>query len=169
MGRCLADAKRRRTASSGSLNNLVVPSTNITHLDWSTDSTYIQCTSGECELTYWNATVCRQITSPITLRDVEWATQTCLLSFNTIGIWPETMDGTDLSTVAKSNNGKLCATGDDCGKIKLYTHPVTQPKSLNHTNGGHSSYVTRVEFLADDSRLISTGGRDTAIMQWNLS
>ena len=75
-----------------------------------------------------NATVCRQITSPITLRDVEWATQTCLLSFNTIGIWPETMDGTDLSTVAKSNNGKLCATGDDCGKIKLYTHPVTQPK-----------------------------------------
>merc|ERR1712080_547242 len=81
----------------------------------------------------------------------------------------ETMDGTDLSTVAKSNNGKLCATGDDCGKIKLYTHPVTQPKSLNHTNGGHSSYVTRVEFLADDSRLISTGGRDTAIMQWNLS
>ena len=42
-------------------------------------------------------------------------------------------------------------------------------QSLNHTNGGHSSYVTRVEFLADDSRLISTGGRDTAIMQWNLS
>ena len=80
-----------------------------------------------------NATVCRQITSPITLRDVEWATQTCLLSFNTIGIWPETMDGTDLSTVAKSNNGKLCATGDDCGKIKLYTHPVTQPKVKLHT------------------------------------
>ena len=38
------------------------------------------------------------------------------------------MDGTDLSTVAKSNNGKLCATGDDFGKIKLYSHPVTQPK-----------------------------------------
>ena len=75
-----------------------------------------------------NATVCRQITSPISIRDVEWATQTCLLSFNTIGIWPETMDGTDLSTVAKSNNGKLCATGDDFGKIKLYSHPVTQPK-----------------------------------------
>ena len=42
-------------------------------------------------------------------------------------------------------------------------------QSLHHTNGGHSSYVTRVEFLADDSRIISTGGRDTAIMQWNLS
>lgn len=100
------------------------------------------------------------------------------------------MDGTDLSTCAKSPNGKLLATGDDFGKIKLYTYPVPQPKvsfawykkikflqyksvhflqSLHHTIGGHSSHVTRVEFLADDSRVISTGGRDTAIMQWNLS
>jgi len=169
MGRCLVDSKRRRTASSGSLNNLVVPSTNVTHMDWSTDSTYIQCTSGDCELTYWNATVCRQVTNPLTIRDVEWATQTCLLNFNTIGIWPETMDGTDLSTCAKSPNGKLMATGDDFGKIKLYSYPVPQPKSLHHTTGGHSFHVTRVEFLADDSRVISTGGRDTAIMQWNLS
>jgi hypothetical protein len=29
--------------------------------------------------------------------------------------------------------------------------------------------VTRVEFLPDDSRLISTGGRDTAIMQWVIA
>ena len=77
-----------------------------------------------------NATVCRQITSPVSLKDVEWATQTCLLSFNTIGIWPESMDGTDLSTVAKSNNGKYCATGDDFGKIKFYSYPVSQPKVI---------------------------------------
>ena len=38
------------------------------------------------------------------------------------------MDGTDLSTCAKSPNGKLLATGDDFGKIKLYTYPVPQPK-----------------------------------------
>ena len=38
------------------------------------------------------------------------------------------MDGTDLSTCAKSPNGKLMATGDDFGKIKLYSYPVPQPK-----------------------------------------
>jgi len=151
------------------MGRCLVPTTNVTHVDWSTDSTHIQCTSGDCELSFWNATVCRQVTNPGSLRDVEWATQSCLLSFNTIGIWPETMDGTDLSTCAKSNGSKLMATGDDFGKIKVYSFPVTQPKSLHHTIGGHSSHVTRVEFLADDSRLISTGGRDTAIMQWNLS
>ena len=59
---------------------------------------------------------------------MEWATQSCLLSFNTIGVWPETIDGTDLNCCAKSNDQKLVATGDDFGKIKLYTYPVTQPK-----------------------------------------
>ena len=29
-----------------------VPTTNITHIDWSSDSTYIQCTSGDCELSF---------------------------------------------------------------------------------------------------------------------
>ena len=78
-----------------------------------------------------NATVCRQVTNPSSLRDVDWASQSCLLSFNTIGIWPENLDGTDLSSAAKSNGNKLLATGDDFGKIKLYAFPTTQPK-VNH-------------------------------------
>ena len=64
------------------------------------------------------------------MRDVEWASQSCLLSFNTIGVWPETIDGTDLNTCARSNNFKYVATGDDFGKIKLYSYPVTQPKVI---------------------------------------
>ena len=35
--------------------------------------------------------------------------------------------------------------------------------------GGHSSHVTTVKFLHDDSSLISTGGRDTATFQWNCA
>jgi len=142
---------------------------SITHLDWSADSTHIQSTSGDYELLFWNAAVCRQVVNASSLRDMEWATQSCLLSFNTIGVWPETIDGTDLNCCAKSNDQKLVATGDDFGKIKLYTYPVTQPKSLYHVSGGHSSQVTRVEFLPDDNRLLSAGGRDTALMQWVIS
>lgn len=32
----------------------------------------------------------------------------------------------------------------------------------------HSSHVTNVSFLFNDSHLISTGGKDTSIMQWRL-
>ncbi|VDO93746.1 unnamed protein product [Schistosoma margrebowiei] len=31
---------------------------------------------------------------------------------------------------------------------------------------GHSSHVTNVTFLYDGSRLISIGGKDTAVLQW---
>ncbi|CAB4061736.1 unnamed protein product [Lepeophtheirus salmonis] len=141
----------------------------LTHLDWSADSTYIQSNSGDHELLYWNANLCRQISNPGDMRDTEWATQTCILSFNTIGVWPESIDGTDLVSASRSHNKKLLVTGDDVGKIKTFAYPVTQPKSLCHVNGGHSSQVTRLEFLSDDSRLISCGGRDTAIMQWIVS
>ena len=80
-----------------------------------------------------NAAVCRQVVNASSLRDMEWATQSCLLSFNTIGVWPETIDGTDLNCCAKSNDQKLIATGDDFGKIKLYTYPVTQPKVITRS------------------------------------
>jgi hypothetical protein len=81
-----------------------------------------------------NASICRQITNPASMRDVEWSSQSCLLTFNTIGVWPETIDGTDLNTCARSNNHKFVATGDDFGKIKLYSYPVTQPKVILFLN-----------------------------------
>lgn len=38
----------------------------------------------------------------------------------------------------------------------------------SHKYSAHSSHVTNVSFLFNDSHLISTGGKDTSIMQWRL-
>lgn len=38
----------------------------------------------------------------------------------------------------------------------------------SHIYSGHSSHVTNVDFLCEDSHLISTGGKDTSIMQWRV-
>ncbi|XP_018322367.1 echinoderm microtubule-associated protein-like 2 isoform X3 [Agrilus planipennis] len=140
----------------------------ITHLDWSSDGQFIRSNSGDYELLFWNSGTCRQITQSTTLRDVEWASNTCTLTFTTIGIWPENADGTDVNCCDRNQEGNLMVTGDDFGKIKLYTYPVTQPKSLNNPHGGHSSHVTNVSFLHDNSRFVSTGGKDTSVMQWVL-
>lgn len=162
--------------------------------------------------------MCRQIPQSSMLRNVDWATHTCVISFETIGIWPEGADGTDVNNCARSGDGKLLATGDDFGRVKLFSHPACQPKvaviklsyvftcikslnfctllicklsarincldeniytryqneifdrfffqSLYHSYGGHSSHVTNVSFLQDDSRLVSTGGADTSVLQW---
>ncbi|XP_065343773.1 echinoderm microtubule-associated protein-like 2 isoform X3 [Cloeon dipterum] len=138
----------------------------ITHLDWSEDGCYLQSNSGDYELLYWNASTCRQVTHSSDMRDVSWATLSCPLNFSTLGVWPEGADGTDVNSCERSHSGKLLATADDFGKVKLYAYPACQPRSLCHTYGGHSSHVTAVRFLNEDSRLISTGGNDNSIMQW---
>ncbi|XP_071565709.1 echinoderm microtubule-associated protein-like 2 isoform X6 [Temnothorax nylanderi] len=156
VGRCMPKRIRRHGGHSSFL----------THLDWSVDGQYLRSNSGDYELLYWNPGVCRQIPQSSMLRNVDWATHTCVISFETIGIWPEGADGTDVNNCTRSGDGKLLATGDDFGKVKLFSHPACQPKSLYHSYGGHSSHVTNVSFLQDDSRLVSTGGGDTSVLQW---
>lgn len=100
----------------------------ILHLDWTTDSQVLRTNSGDYETLYWNPTTCRQIANPSTLRDCAWATNSCTLTFQSIGIWPENADGTDVNTASTSSDLKMIASGDDWGKVKLYQYPAAQPK-----------------------------------------
>lgn len=68
------------------------------------------------------------MTNGSSLRDVEWASQTCTLSFETIGVWPDGADGTDINVANRSQDKSLLATGDDFGKVKLYAFPASKPK-----------------------------------------
>ncbi|KAL6085902.1 hypothetical protein STEG23_010903 [Scotinomys teguina] len=140
----------------------------ITHLDWAQDSSCFVTNSGDYEILYWDAATCKQITSADTVRNVEWATATCVLGFGVFGIWPEGADGTDINAVARSHDGKLLASADDFGKVHLFSYPCCQPRALSHKYGGHSSHVTNVAFLWDDSMALTTGGKDTSVLQWRV-
>lgn len=41
-------------------------------------------------------------------------------------------------------------------------------QALSHKYGGHSSHVTNVAFLWDDSVALTTGGKDTSVLQWRV-
>ncbi|TWW76830.1 Echinoderm microtubule-associated protein-like 1 [Takifugu flavidus] len=138
----------------------------ITHVDWSKDSRYLITNSGDYEILFWEAASSKHVTNMDTVRNVEWATSTCTLSFNTFGVWPEGADGTDINAVCRSHDGSLLASADDFGKVHLFSFPCCQPRAPSHEYGGHSSHVTNVAFLHDNSHLISTGGKDTSIQQW---
>ncbi|KAF6077387.1 EMAP like 2 [Phyllostomus discolor] len=140
----------------------------ITHLDWAKDSSCFVTNSGDYEILYWDPTTCKQITSADAVRNVDWATATCVLGFGVFGIWSEGADGTDINAVARSHDGKLLASADDFGKVHLFSYPCCQPRALSHKYGGHSSHVTNVAFLWDDSMALSTGGKDTSILQWRV-
>lgn len=159
------DAETKEMSSVGKCEG---HSSFITHLDWSQDSSLIQSNSGDYELLYWNAGDCSQITSPSETCDVAWATQSCTLSFSTLGIWQHGGDGTDINACNCSHDSRILATADDFGKVKLFAYPACQQKAKFVEYGGHSSHVTDVQFSHDNSRLISTGGQDTAVLQWRV-
>ncbi|XP_044127436.1 echinoderm microtubule-associated protein-like 1 isoform X6 [Bufo gargarizans] len=140
----------------------------ITHLDWSVNSQYLMSNSGDYEILYWIPMACKQVVSAETTRDLEWATYTCTLGFQVFGVWPEGSDGTDLNAICRSTDQKLLATGDDFGKVHLFSYPCSQSRTSSHAYGGHSSHVTNVSFLHEDSHLISSGGKDMSIMQWRV-
>ncbi|XP_078452761.1 echinoderm microtubule-associated protein-like 2 isoform X2 [Lampetra planeri] len=141
----------------------------ITHLDWSTDGTYLMSNSGDYEILYWTAASCKQVTSVAPTRDVDWATYTCVLGFYVYGVWSDGSDGTDINALCRSHSRRVLAIADDFGKVQLFPFPSAQPKAPSHVYGGHSSHVTNVLFTRDDSLLLSTGGKDCSVMQWRLS
>ncbi|XP_076833619.1 echinoderm microtubule-associated protein-like 1 isoform X8 [Brachyhypopomus gauderio] len=140
----------------------------ITHLDWSVDSQYLVSNSGDYEILYWIPSACKQVVSVETTRDIPWFTFTCPLGFHVFGLWPDGSDGTDINAVCRSSEKRLLATGDDFGKVHLFSFPCSQSRAPSHIYGGHSSHVTNVNFLFDDSHLVSTGGKDMSVMQWRV-
>ncbi|XP_047458525.1 echinoderm microtubule-associated protein-like 4 isoform X2 [Mugil cephalus] len=144
-------------------------SSYITHLDWSPDNKFIMSNSGDYEILYWDVpNGCKLIRNRSECKDIDWASYTCVLGFHVFGVWPEGSDGTDINALIRSHNRKVIALADDFCKVHLFSYPCSTPKAPSYKYSAHSSHVTNVTFLYNDSHLISTGGKDTSIMQWRL-
>uniref|UniRef100_A0A3B5A246 Echinoderm microtubule-associated protein-like 4 n=1 Tax=Stegastes partitus TaxID=144197 RepID=A0A3B5A246_9TELE len=144
-------------------------SSYITHLDWSPDNNFIMSNSGDYEILYWDVpNGCKLIRNRSECKDIDWATYTCVLGYHVFGVWPEGSDGTDINALIRSHNRKVIALADDFCKVHLFAYPCSTPKAPSYKYSAHSSHVTNVSFLHNDSHLISTGGKDTSIMQWRL-
>lgn len=123
---------------------------------------------------FWEVSTGAQITSGATMsRDEEWATWNVTLGWPVQGIWEPFMDGTDINAVDRSSSlyagdMKLLATGDDHGKVRLLEYPCVVKNSQGVIGRGHSSHVTNVKFSSNDKLLISTGGEDQTILQWEI-
>ncbi|XP_039640332.1 echinoderm microtubule-associated protein-like 4 isoform X2 [Perca fluviatilis] len=144
-------------------------SSYITHLDWSPDNNFIMSNSGDYEILYWDIpNGCKLIRNRSECKDIDWASYTCVLGYHVFGVWPEGSDGTDINALIRSHNRKVIALADDFCKVHLFAYPCSTPKAPSHKYSAHSSHVTNVSFLFNDSHLISTGGKDTSIMQWRL-
>jgi microtubule-associated protein-like 1/2 len=154
----------------------------INHIDWSKDSTKLQSNCGAHELLYWKLYKSisddprtqrfapHQEKSSSRMKDEEWDTQTSIYGWSVRGIWPEGADGTDINACARNHTGErdLVATSDDFGTVKLFRYPCIVPNADCKPYSGHSSHVTNVGFSVGDKWLVSTGGEDRGVFQWEV-
>jgi WD40 repeat protein len=109
-----------------------------------------------------------QITNATSLRDVQWATQTCILGWPVQGIFDPSQDGTDINMVDRSPSGSVVATADDYGNVNLFRYPCVEQTNEKRTFSAHSSHVSNVRWTADEKFLFSAGGNDKTFMQWRV-
>ena len=143
----------------------------ITAMDWSTDGEILRSNCGAYELLFHavdsDSGAARQITSATSVRDTEWASQHCPISWASLGVIRE-YDGSFTNAVDRSPDGSLLAAAQDDGRVALYRYPAAEKGATSFQFQGHSSHVTLARFTADGHRLLSTGGHDLALFSWTV-
>ena len=148
-------------------------SSYIKNIDFSIDGTILQSTDAVRELLFWQVSTGKIITNAHSVRNVKWQTWTCLYGWPVQGIFNGThgvpQEG-EINAVCRSNDSKLLVAGASNtvnGAIKLFNFP-TLNNACPALYGGHTSPPIDIVFLVDDKKLISLGGNDTTIFEWEV-
>ena len=105
-------------------------SSYITHVEWDVEGKLLMTNSGAKEILYFEAPRGQRLNIRASdIEKVSWSTFTSVLGPTTNGIWQPCMDVTDINTSCLSKDGKILATGDDFGFIKLFNYPCLVKKS----------------------------------------
>ena len=142
----------------------------ITNLDFSLDSTYLRSNCGGFDLKFHKTEDGGYVQSPSTLKDVEWATDTCTLAWAVQGIWPEVSDKTHYNTCDRSHKAenKLLLSCDDEGRLHVFKYPCVVKGSASVSRHVHTGPLIIARFSNTDKLVFSCGGPDRTICQWKV-
>ena len=152
--------------------------------DWSADSRHLQSCCGASEHLFWNLyregeagdrLVPHQEKTASLMRETHWHTFSSVFGWPVRGIWQKLQDATDNNACARSHHATrgpdaqgLLVSADDFGAVNLFRWPCILPGAAHKKYTGHSAHVTNVAFTAADHSVISTGGDDRTVFQWEV-
>ena len=144
--------------------------TGYKQCDWSHDGEYLQTVSTDNNLNFWNTKTNKMEKFPMSLRDVKWLDQTCIVGFPIAGTWNNVnyKDDSDITSVHMGNNRQLVVAGDNHGYVRLFRSPCTTPKAEFNEEKPSSKIVHQVKFLMDDLYVISASGKDATLVRWKI-
>ena len=142
----------------------------ILNVDFTADNANLMANCSGMELKFFEADTGIFIPAASRLRDQEWSTNTCTMSWGTSGCWPAHKDGTMIENcdvnLFRGVDGPIVATGDSYGKVQLFRYPCVSSFANSKKYRATASNITRVRFAGGDSLLIALGGFDSTIYQW---
>jgi WD40 repeat protein len=141
------------------------------HCQWSEDGNMIKCLTRDYEVAHWWLDFTKKSGEFLTkIPDpdkVKWAGNPLVAGWDVQGLYQRGWDGTDLNDCSLSRDHSLVASGDDFGAVHLHNYPAVDTEA-GFTYNGHAEFVVGVDFLSDDSSLVSVGGADMSIFQWRV-
>ncbi|KAB0375028.1 hypothetical protein FD755_013520, partial [Muntiacus reevesi] len=140
----------------------------ITHLDWSSDSRYLQTNDGNGKRLFYRMPGGKEVANKEEIKGVHWASWTCVSGLEVNGIWPKYSDVNDINSVDGNYIGQVLVTADDYGIIKLFRYPCLRKGAKFKKYIGHSAHVTNVRWSHDYQWVISIGGADHSVFQWKF-
>nr|XP_019940288.1 PREDICTED: echinoderm microtubule-associated protein-like 5 [Paralichthys olivaceus] len=140
----------------------------ITHMDWSTDSKYLQTNNGSGRRLFYRMPSGKEVTNREELKLVQWASWTCVLGPEVNGIWPKYSDINDINSVDANYNNQVLVTADDYGLVKLLRYPCIKKGAKFKKYLGHSAHITNARWSHDYQWVITIGGADHSVFQWKF-
>uniref|UniRef100_A0A671RXC3 Echinoderm microtubule-associated protein-like 5 n=1 Tax=Sinocyclocheilus anshuiensis TaxID=1608454 RepID=A0A671RXC3_9TELE len=140
----------------------------ITHMDWSTDSKYLQTNDGNGRRLFYRMPSGKEVTNREELKLVQWSSWTCVLGPEVNGIWPKYSDINDINSVDANFNSQVLVTADDYGLVKLFRYPCVRKGAKFKKYLGHSAHITNVRWSHDYQWVITIGGADHSVFQWKF-
>eukprot|EP01038_Epipyxis_sp_PR26KG_P009724 gene9724-13087_t len=140
----------------------------VTQLDFSVDGEWIRSNSKNFELCFFNADDASYQSNIASMRDVPWATNSCIYTWHTKGIHASPYNS-ELVVQAQTpgeNPNQFILTGSNLGYLGLYSFPVVFEDCELHRLPAHCKEVGALQFTFDSSYVISLGRYDRSIIQW---
>uniref|UniRef100_A0A673XFV8 EMAP like 5 n=1 Tax=Salmo trutta TaxID=8032 RepID=A0A673XFV8_SALTR len=140
----------------------------ITHMDWSTDSKYLQTNDGNGKRLFYRMPSGKEVTNREELKLVQWSSWTCVLGPEVNGIWPKYSEINDINSVDANFNNQVLVTADDYGLVKLLRYPCVRKGAKFKKYLGHSAHITNARWSHDYQWVITIGGADHSVFQWKF-
>lgn len=145
-------------------------SEEIAHIDWSTDSLYLQFFNKSDEIAYVDVKKGQLVPQgALRFRDEPWAEWTLPIGWPVLGVYANGSDYGSVSCAHRSfDDPTLLAVGNDRNGVKLLRYPCVNTLAKAFDLKGHSSKISSVRFDSKSKYLITVGSDDMTILQWKI-